>query len=219
MCRTCGKWFRNPQWVALDLESSGLLALCVRRIRGLKGLKLEDASWIWTEPHSRRLKLKLTVSKEVMSGQILQQSFIVECAHVPCASPHLSATALRLCLRRTLMRCLHRRGQDPQLRPLQQGSNEAGHMAGQGSASAARRASADPARARASDAAAPYGGFSSRCTPPHAAHTAPTVRPELPPHVPPRPPEALQQSRRSPSVHLSAPIPIGIPAPVHIEVA
>lgn len=36
-----------------------------------------DASWIWTEPHSRRLKLKLTVQKEVGNGAVLQQAMAV----------------------------------------------------------------------------------------------------------------------------------------------
>ena len=78
MCRTCGKWYRNPQWVAYEAESAELLAMCVRRVRGLRGLHLVDASWIWTEPHSRRLKVKLTVRKEVMSGTALQQGVVVE---------------------------------------------------------------------------------------------------------------------------------------------
>lgn len=43
-----------------------------------KVVRLVDASWVWTEPHSRRLKLKLTVQKEVFSGTILQQQFVVE---------------------------------------------------------------------------------------------------------------------------------------------
>ena len=64
MCRTCGKWLRaQGQWARMDLESAELLTLCVKRIRGLKRLHLVDASWIWTEPHSRRLKLRLTVSQ------------------------------------------------------------------------------------------------------------------------------------------------------------
>ena len=29
--------------------------------------------WIWTEPHSMRLKIKITIQKEVMNGAILQQ--------------------------------------------------------------------------------------------------------------------------------------------------
>lgn len=37
-----------------------------------------DASFIWTEPHSKRIKVKLTVQKEVAGGAILQQVFTVE---------------------------------------------------------------------------------------------------------------------------------------------
>jgi nonsense-mediated mRNA decay protein 3 len=32
-----------------------------------------DASWVWTEPHSKRLKVKLVVQREVMHGAVLQQ--------------------------------------------------------------------------------------------------------------------------------------------------
>jgi nonsense-mediated mRNA decay protein 3 len=41
-------------------------------------VKLIDANWIWTEPHSRRLKIKLTVQKEVFNNAVLQQTFVVE---------------------------------------------------------------------------------------------------------------------------------------------
>ena len=83
MCRTCEqtgtlRWYRNPQWVAMEAESAELLALCVKRVRGLKAVRLVDAAFIWTEPHSRRLKVKLTVARDVLSGQQLQQSFVVE---------------------------------------------------------------------------------------------------------------------------------------------
>ncbi len=33
---------------------------------------------MWTEPHSRRLKVKLTIQKEVFTSTILQQMFVVE---------------------------------------------------------------------------------------------------------------------------------------------
>lgn len=46
-------------------------------MNGLKKVKLVDAAWIWTEPHSRRLKLKLTVQKEVGNGAVLQQAMAV----------------------------------------------------------------------------------------------------------------------------------------------
>jgi nonsense-mediated mRNA decay protein 3 len=47
-------------------------------VKGLGKVKLVDASWIWTEEHAMRLKVKLTVQKEVMGGAVLQQSFVVE---------------------------------------------------------------------------------------------------------------------------------------------
>jgi len=37
-----------------------------------------DAGFVWTEPHSRRLKVKLKIQKEVFNGTIIQQDFIVE---------------------------------------------------------------------------------------------------------------------------------------------
>ncbi|CAM9445425.1 unnamed protein product [Discosporangium mesarthrocarpum] len=75
-CRGCKRYLRPP-WVEAKLESRELMALCLRKVVGLKKVKLVDAAWIWTEPHSKRLKLKLTVQKEVGNGAILQQVMIV----------------------------------------------------------------------------------------------------------------------------------------------
>uniref|UniRef100_K3X9M7 60S ribosomal export protein NMD3 n=1 Tax=Globisporangium ultimum (strain ATCC 200006 / CBS 805.95 / DAOM BR144) TaxID=431595 RepID=K3X9M7_GLOUD len=75
-CRGCLKWSRPP-WAVAELESRELLAICLKKINNLNKVKLIDANWVWTEPHSKRLKLKLTVQKEVLSKMILQQSFIV----------------------------------------------------------------------------------------------------------------------------------------------
>jgi hypothetical protein len=41
-------------------------------------MRLIDAVWIWTEPHSMRLKVKISVQKEVFNGTILQQSAVIE---------------------------------------------------------------------------------------------------------------------------------------------
>ncbi|CAM9893570.1 unnamed protein product [Scytosiphon promiscuus] len=75
-CRGCKRYLR-PGWVECNLESRELMAVCLRKINGLKKVKLVDAAWIWTEPHSRRLKLKLTVQKEVGNGAVLQQAMAV----------------------------------------------------------------------------------------------------------------------------------------------
>lgn len=73
------RWL-GPPWQNLELESKELMTLCLRKINGLNkgGVKLIDASWIWTEPHSMRLKIKLTLQKEIQSGAIIQQSAIAE---------------------------------------------------------------------------------------------------------------------------------------------
>jgi NMD protein affecting ribosome stability and mRNA decay len=49
--------------MAAALESKELLGLCLKRIRGLNKVRLVDARWIWTEPHSNRLKIELTIQK------------------------------------------------------------------------------------------------------------------------------------------------------------
>ncbi|KAJ1975633.1 ribosome-binding protein [Dimargaris xerosporica] len=78
-CRNCGRYLQPPNyWLSCELESRELLALCVRKLRGLNKVRLIDAGFIWTEPHSRRIKVKLTIQKEVFANTILQQQFQVE---------------------------------------------------------------------------------------------------------------------------------------------
>lgn len=47
------------------LESRELLAICLKKLKGLNKVHLVDAGFVWTEPHSKRVKVKLTVQKEV----------------------------------------------------------------------------------------------------------------------------------------------------------
>ena len=76
-CRGCLRFLRPP-WVACALESKELLAICLKKVPGLNKVKLVDAGFIWTEPHSKRIKVKLTIQKDVLSGVKLQQVFAVE---------------------------------------------------------------------------------------------------------------------------------------------
>ena len=74
-CPTCCRYLQPPKhWAVAPPESKELLALCLKRVRGLGRVRLVDAGFIWTEPHSRRLKLKLTVQAEVLGGAVLQQT-------------------------------------------------------------------------------------------------------------------------------------------------
>jgi len=78
-CRACERYLTPPsQWVKANLESRELLSVCLKRLKGLTKVKLVDAAFVWTEPHSMRIKVKLTVQKEVMNGAVLQQVFVVE---------------------------------------------------------------------------------------------------------------------------------------------
>jgi len=78
-CRGCGRYQRNTGWIFAEFESKELLTLLLKKIKNLnKIVKLKDATFQWTEPHSRRLKVKLTIQKEVFNFAVLQQTFVVE---------------------------------------------------------------------------------------------------------------------------------------------
>lgn len=87
-CRGCQRWHGGGgKWIGCELESRELMALCLENVSGLRTtnssktsrdrIRLVDAGWVWTEPHSMRLKIRLTIQREVQSGTILQQSFLV----------------------------------------------------------------------------------------------------------------------------------------------
>ncbi|KAF2458930.1 nonsense-mediated mRNA decay protein 3 [Lineolata rhizophorae] len=64
-CKDCDRWLSPPaQWLVAQPESRELLALCLRRLRGLSKVRLVDANFVWTEPHSRRIRVRLTVQME-----------------------------------------------------------------------------------------------------------------------------------------------------------
>jgi nonsense-mediated mRNA decay protein 3 len=64
--RNCGRYLNPPNaWVTAELESKDLLSICLKKIKGLNKVKLVDAGFVWTEPHSKRVKVKLTIQKEV----------------------------------------------------------------------------------------------------------------------------------------------------------
>ena len=78
-CRDCERWLQPPaQWISAALESRELLALCLRKLRGLSKVRIIDANFLWTEPHSRRIKVKITVQQEAFQETIVQQTFEVE---------------------------------------------------------------------------------------------------------------------------------------------
>lgn len=57
--------YNKPPYIYCERESKELLSLCLKRIKELNHFKLNDATFIWTEPHSRRIRLRLTLQQEV----------------------------------------------------------------------------------------------------------------------------------------------------------
>ncbi|KAF5476300.1 hypothetical protein F2P56_008031 [Juglans regia] len=78
-CPECDSYLQPPRtWLKAQLESKELLTFCVKRLKNLNKVRLVHAEFIWTEPHSKRIKVRLKVQKEVLNGAILEQSYVVE---------------------------------------------------------------------------------------------------------------------------------------------
>mmetsp|Transcript_166343 Transcript_166343/g.404184 ORF Transcript_166343/g.404184 Transcript_166343/m.404184 type:complete len:423 (-) Transcript_166343:272-1540(-) len=79
-CNTCLRWYRpNGQLTPAEPESRELLALCLRHVKGIKKEhQVVNATFVWTEPHSKELKVKMTVQEEVMAGVVMEQSVTVD---------------------------------------------------------------------------------------------------------------------------------------------
>ncbi|KAK7462763.1 ribosome-binding protein [Stygiomarasmius scandens] len=78
-CRNCERFLAPPQaWVIARPESPELLAICIKKLKGLNKVRLTEAHFIWTEPHSKRLRVSLTIQKEVLTNTILEQTFEIE---------------------------------------------------------------------------------------------------------------------------------------------
>uniref|UniRef100_A0A8C2GG14 60S ribosomal export protein NMD3 n=1 Tax=Cyprinus carpio TaxID=7962 RepID=A0A8C2GG14_CYPCA len=79
-CRQCERYLQPPgTWLQCALESRELLALCLKKLKAsMAKVRLIDAGFLWTEPHSKRIMMKLSIQKEVMNGAILQKVFMVE---------------------------------------------------------------------------------------------------------------------------------------------
>ena len=56
--------------------------MCLKKLKGLSKVHLVDAGFVWTEPHSKRVKVKLTIQKEVSERK--------RCDHVISVSCHVT---------------------------------------------------------------------------------------------------------------------------------
>ncbi|KIH60299.1 NMD3 family protein [Ancylostoma duodenale] len=80
ICKFCDRYFVPPSgWMRAEPESKELLSICLKKMKPqLLKVRLTDACFVWTEAHSKRIKVKLTIQKEVFNNTILQQTFVVE---------------------------------------------------------------------------------------------------------------------------------------------
>lgn len=98
-CRVCRRYARTPKhYEHADIESPELLAILLKHIPALQNnntslhhtaggapLHLVDAAWIWTEPHSMRFKLRLTVRTEIQNVPVQQRcAVLLHCAFQMC---------------------------------------------------------------------------------------------------------------------------------------
>ena len=86
-CKSCGRYQTSPTtWAFAELESPELLKICMNRITGLKEMKVIDARFLYTEPHSRRIRISLTVQKPYNSAMLRQTliiTFVVQLQQCP----------------------------------------------------------------------------------------------------------------------------------------
>ncbi|VFQ95066.1 unnamed protein product [Cuscuta campestris] len=78
-CPDCVSYLQPPgTWIKAQPESKELLTFCVGRLKDFNEARLVDAEFIWTEPQSKKIRVKLKLQKEVLQGRILEQSYTVE---------------------------------------------------------------------------------------------------------------------------------------------
>ena len=78
-CGKCGRWHvSGDHWMHMELESVVLMQHCIKKMAlDKREVRIIDTTWIWTEPHSKRLKVAVDIEKEVMNVK-LQQRVVVE---------------------------------------------------------------------------------------------------------------------------------------------
>eukprot|EP00547_Thalassionema_nitzschioides_P003284 CAMPEP_0194222902 /NCGR_PEP_ID=MMETSP0156-20130528/34025_1 /TAXON_ID=33649 /ORGANISM="Thalassionema nitzschioides, Strain L26-B" /LENGTH=526 /DNA_ID=CAMNT_0038953873 /DNA_START=88 /DNA_END=1668 /DNA_ORIENTATION=- len=82
-CRQCRRFQQKENlFVPVEMESPQLMSICLKHLPALAPhaspkFHLVDAIFVWTEPHSMRIKIRLTVQTEIENVKI-QQRCVVE---------------------------------------------------------------------------------------------------------------------------------------------
>ncbi|KAL7053749.1 hypothetical protein AAHC03_026837 [Spirometra sp. Aus1] len=78
-CPKCSRFLNPPsQWIHAAWESPELLSLCLKRVKGLgNSTRLKEASFVFTEPHSRRIIIQIVVRGEIYGNTLVEQRAIL----------------------------------------------------------------------------------------------------------------------------------------------
>ncbi|KAJ1287139.1 hypothetical protein BS78_03G407400 [Paspalum vaginatum] len=81
-CPACSAYLQPPRsWLRAAPESPELMQILLRRVHrqiARLGVAAAAAELVFTEPHSKRLKLRLRLRREVLRGVTLEQAHVVE---------------------------------------------------------------------------------------------------------------------------------------------
>jgi len=76
-CNQCDRYY-GPPWQSCAPESRELMAFCLKKIKGLEKVKLIDSDFIWTEAHSKRIKIRMKIQREVQIKLSLESTLTIE---------------------------------------------------------------------------------------------------------------------------------------------
>lgn len=78
-CPDCGRYLTSSKtWIIVERESIEMLGMLMKFVRKIKDVDIKDAKFVYTEPHSRRIKIKIQIQKTTDDGLILQDEVIIE---------------------------------------------------------------------------------------------------------------------------------------------
>lgn len=63
-CRYCNRYERPP-WINCDRESQEMMTILLKKTKGANKVDIQSAHFVWTEPHSKRFKLKIIYNRDV----------------------------------------------------------------------------------------------------------------------------------------------------------
>jgi nonsense-mediated mRNA decay protein 3 len=75
-CKQC-KRYNRPPWIHIERESQEMMSFCLSKLKSFSHkFKIIDSSFIFTEPHSRVIKIKITIQKELDKNLVTQDVII-----------------------------------------------------------------------------------------------------------------------------------------------